>query len=421
MNAGAQPGPLAQKGIDAATVSAQIKVSIHLRRFRALREEQSMVQNLTEALFVEDGSQPLRFDPTSGGPFFECGRQFRFQLCRKRAVMGEVIVDQFWLPTQGLYGERKKESPNRQAVIDFYWALCWKHATVIHEDIQQSYILANLLPHARSNGARRVFADAGLARSKSAETDKRSMPRQLESMLQESQHKELTEVEFRDRTADLLGPPHYDQAVGNCYRDFEADLLGECYRDLIAQGQRGLLLALEKWRDAMQKLGRRRGHQLEKQVLDILSYEARAAFHRCYSATWDYLLPHLAEKYKLTKESVLFHRLWHFDIQRGAAETDRARFHLFHGSIFSLHPACGNFMLTESGPALVGAWLADHHSVPKYQRLLHGLLVALHQYAERHEVYALLRRRDGAALGGGDWTEREEHVVERRSRRRRSR
>ena len=51
--------------------------------------------------------------------------------------MGEVLIDQFWMPVGGLYGRRKQRSPNH-AVIDYFWTLCGKYGAVLHEDVQQS-------------------------------------------------------------------------------------------------------------------------------------------------------------------------------------------------------------------------------------------------------------------------------------------
>ena len=52
--------------------------------------------------------------------------------------MGEVLIDQFWMPVGGLYGRRKQRSPNHRAVIDYFWTLCGKYGAVLHEDVQQS-------------------------------------------------------------------------------------------------------------------------------------------------------------------------------------------------------------------------------------------------------------------------------------------
>ena len=246
-----------------------------------------------------------------------------------------------------------------------------------------------------------------------------SMAEELENMLRVSQSEELTEVQFRDLTGDLLGPPQYEKEVWNRYREFVEEILGEGRRVFEAEGERGLTVAKDGWCNKMRTIGRRAGNNIEKKVLDILSYEARAAFHRCYSVVWLDLMTHLANKYDLSKESVGFHKLWHLDIQQKAEETDDAHFHLFHGSIFGLHPACGNFMLTRTGPALIGEWLMDPECVSKYQRVLHGLLVAMHQYAMHNDVYAELRKKQPKSCGDGGIQAVQEQQVEKKQGRRR--
>jgi hypothetical protein len=125
----------------------------------------------------------------------------------------------------------------------------------------------------------------------------------------------------------------------------------------------------------------------------------------------------LTGKYALSTESIYVHRLWHFGIQRPSNETHLANFHLFHGSIFVIHPACGNFMLSQTGPELVGAWLQDCRSVEKYQRLLHGLFLALVQYSGRREECALTRQRDAIGAASGNCKEFEQASIDSRCRR----
>ncbi len=49
---------------------------------------------------------------------------FKLELCRKQAVLGPLPLDQWWIRKQGLYGERGKDSANRQKIVDCFWALC---------------------------------------------------------------------------------------------------------------------------------------------------------------------------------------------------------------------------------------------------------------------------------------------------------
>jgi len=142
----------------------------------------------------------------------------------------------------------------------------------------------------------------------------------------------------------------------------------------------------------MKSIGRRNGHAVEKQVLDVLSFEARAAFHQCYSAVWCDLLPHLARKYDMDEKSQTFHRFWHLQ-QREPSDDPKHDFYLFHGHMFALHSAAGDFVSTKTGAELMGQWLTEGGDGPAFRRLLHGLLVAMHDYARRMQLQSILRKK----------------------------
>jgi len=156
--------------------------------------------------------------------------------------------------------------------------------------------------------------------------------------------------------------------------------------------------------------------------LDVLSYECRAAVHRCYSEVWDHLIFLLADKYDWTDDEVLFHRFWHLDQIMPSDHPEKANYHLFHGHIFALHPAGADFMLTKTGRELMGEWLSDPDpfSAP-YRRLLHALSVAIYNYANRNQIYAELRKKQPKLLGGQDMVALEEQEAEKRTGRRRTR
>jgi len=373
-----------------------------------------MSQSITEQLFVDDGSSRVRL---VGEPPFErtidSGKTFEFQLDCKQTQMGELSINQFWMNTSGLYGDQKDRPKNHDSIIGYYWARCCEHFTIVHEGVQESFLLVHLLPYARRIGSRRVFADGGQSRSRTAGLDKRSLANELDDLLRGSLGTELSEIEFRDRTGELLGPTVYPQEIWEDYHRSIEDVLFKGRQALEAEGEdKGIQETLAAWNKKMKSIGRHRGNESEKLILDILSYEARAAFNRCYSAVWLDLVPHLANKYVLSDEAVLFHKLWHLDIQQEAEKNDQANFHLFHGSVFALHPACGNFMMSQRGPELVGEWLRDPHSVEKYQRLLHAIYVAFIQYNNCRQDYAESRKKESQGLHVDDWISFEQGLVD---------
>lgn len=325
---------------------------------------------------------------------FGPGTKFQFCLCRKQEQFGELAFDQWWMPRQGLYGERGKESLNRQAVIDCFWSLCLGAGSALSDrGVQESYILASLLPHARSNGSRDVFVDASLTRRKGdEELDRGRMLAWLEKMLSDARQDEVGVLEFNRRTADFLGPPEYEEQVVSCYEEIAEEILQTTCDDISRSGVAALETSIRRWTDKMKRFGRRSGYKTEKDALDILSYECRAAFHRCYSATWLALLDQLAVEYNLSEETVLFHRLWHLDQCLQAEEAADEYFHLFHGHILGLHPAAGDLVCTPTGCQLVGELIASPGDIASHQRFLNGLLIAVGDYSRRYNVCKELRK-----------------------------
>ena len=84
---------------------------------------------------------------------------FRFHLCRKPVQFGPFAFDHWWMNTSTLYGQRNRPACNQDAVIDCFWAKCMQQGSVFDDQVQETFILAKLLPHARSNGSRKVFVD----------------------------------------------------------------------------------------------------------------------------------------------------------------------------------------------------------------------------------------------------------------------
>jgi hypothetical protein len=377
-----------------------------------------MIQRITEELYFDDGSR--RYHKAPGEPekvIGEAGKWYVFELCCKREQMGEIPVDQCWMELVSVYGQRNRTARNREVIIAYFWALCMKNLTVLEDDVQESYILARLLPHVRSHGSRRVLADAILTDPNRVGINKRDLIKQLDTDLARHHYKEMELGEFRDATAKVLEMPIYDQDVWNEYHKYADEILGEGRQALQRHGTDGIAVPLERWQQWMKSVGRHRGREDEKRALDILSYECRAALHRCYSAVWCDLLLHLADKYSMSEESIRFHRLWHLD-QCQKSNSPEAYFHLFHGHIFALHPGSGLFMQTKTGCELIGQWLANPESRPAFQRLLHGLCLAMGDYARRSDLASTLRTKDAAFVTGYNLEEEEASQVKKSKHRR---
>lgn len=332
----------------------------------------------------------LKCDPF-GETLTAGGLEFPFDLWFKPERFGEVDVAHMWMHTGTLYGQRKRPARNLRMLMDYFWMRCTLAGTSDTRSAQETYVLAHLAPHARGNGSQRVLPDARWARAGRMQSTKADEAADLESLLEPAQRsrdpgcRALTMREFRDRSADALACPTYEDDVKEAYGDVAGPFLDEAVVQLVNRGPAGLDAAIGSWRDLIRTVGRRGGLQLQKQVLDILSYEARAAVHRCYSCVWSDLIRQVSGKYELSVESLRFLQLWHLERVSESDESANsgADFHLFHGHVFALHPACGTLLRTPTGRALMGAYLAAataETQVQPFQRLLAAINISLHHY-----------------------------------------
>jgi hypothetical protein len=333
------------------------------------------------------------------------GETFTFTLCRKAERLGSMLVDHWWMPTTDLYHQRihrHGEGANYKAVTEAFWALCRGGDSHVERDVQESYLLARLLPFARSQGSRRIVADAYLApKNRAPRAEREAAVNELNELLGRCGTATMSRRRFSRRTADIIGPPRLTRGLKQAYQICCADLFDPAVAVLLADKEAGVARLLSAWRRLIRTVGRRGGRPVEKQVLDILSYEARAALHRCYSAAWDMLLlRHLTEAYQLSTETVAFLRLWHLDQVSESNLGDVAYFHLFHGHVFALHPATALFLSTPIGRELVGSWLVGACSNRAFGRLLQGILVAVHHYAGLRDDAAQRRRKQPQGFGG---------------------
>jgi len=335
-----------------------------------------------------------------GASLYGPTRVVSFDLFRKQTTLGDVSIDQFWMSVESVYGRPKQSTHNQTAIVDAYWTLCELNRTARQSDVQQSYLLAKLFPFTRQKGSRRIVRDAVLGpggRRKKTE----SIVQELEAMLAQSEGHELTMIQFRDKTADLIGPCEYSEQDRSHYYEFEEQLLGPGQIALGHSTAEACAKARCQWAVWTRKFGRRAHKGKEKHLLDIFSYECRAALHRCYSAVWGELLPHLTRKYGLSHESEVFHSLWHFEQSMSSNHPDQ-RFHLFHGHVFALHPAMGTFIQTKTGSELLGQIVKHPKDHGAFHRLLGGLFIAIADYERRCEADGQERRWAGQIVTSGD-------------------
>lgn len=352
------------------------------------------------SLFLENDSNIPRNDPCL----------FKFQLSRKKAYFGDLLIDQFWMKPTSIYGT-ESDSLNHISLVGCFWALN-KRAKSAGEtglDIDaaiETYVLACLLPQMRTNGSRSVFMDQVPQGSwKNASTLKHAGLDQsdfdLNSLLAKSDYKQESMYEFHRLVGKVLGPKKYDKKTRESYAVFSNYLFGRAQGTFKRAPDQGLDAVFLRWKEWMRGIGRHRGKKTEKTVLDILSYEGRTAIHRCYASVWEELLPLLAKRFELTVESQLFHRLWHRDHIVEATPTT-SRFHLFHGHVFALHPASSFFAKSDIGRRLIGDAITEGLSncgdQAAFQRFLAAFRVAVFVYYKYIKTVAEERKNRPISL-----------------------
>jgi hypothetical protein len=344
--------------------------------------------------------------------------EFVFSLHQKQVDFAGVEFTQYWMDQRQVYGDRKRSESLHRVLVDCYWAICRREGTVLDDGVQESYILANLLPSARSNGSRRVLLDSTPTRSEKSKQNRTELVDELNVLLRSSHDQIMNLVDFRNVTGNAIGPPLYPDDTISLYREFEKELLEKGRARLEKEGPAGLKAAEDQWQDWMTRIGRRAGREEDKEILDMFSYECRAALHRCYAAVWEEILKNLHQDDNLPFQSALFHKFWHQDQAFPSDHPGESYFHLFHGHIFALHPAGGYFLMAPTGRQLMGEWLSASGQGQSFGRLLNGLATAVHLYASRHNVYAELRKKQPEQAPGGNLEMLQEELLDTKSGRR---
>jgi hypothetical protein len=360
---------------------------------------------MEEAAGRADAAEPIAEILRAGGLSFA----FRLWRHRNEVPFGRASAQQFWMDTGTLYGQRGRHAPNLQPMADYFWVKCCTAGTYLDADTQESYLLAHLCPHVRGTAAQKVFPDARLSRPGGSSAARWRDAAELEPLLAamrrspRPEERRLTMAAFSKKTADLVGMPHYSRKERQAYRELCEELFGVVRPVLIERNPGAATdLLIGKWQEMTSRVGRRSGGavRLKKTAMDMLSYESRAAVHRCYSCAWNDLIPHLLRKYSLSEPSVRLLHLMHLE-RVSDSRTPGSSFHLFHGHVFALHPAVSALTLTPTGRELIGDYLlapTAEELVEPFQRLLAAVYASLYFYAHRREQSAEKRggRRGGS-------------------------
>src|SRR5262245_44546192 len=186
-----------------------------------------------------------------------------FSLCRKAEHLGTVPVDRWWMPTTAQYAQRERSSQagdNFASVTAGFWALCGREGTQHDSEVQESYLLARLVPFTRSQGSRRIFADACLSppRRRSG-LPTQDLAEELEPLLQASQTKQMSRLDFQRKTGEVLGPPALAGEAVKIYQAFCQKLFVPAQQRLLTDEPGAVGQALLCWQQWMRSIGRHRG------------------------------------------------------------------------------------------------------------------------------------------------------------------
>jgi hypothetical protein len=357
-----------------------------------------MAESITMQLEIPGGEegayQALRLESPM---ILSSTKRFTFELMHKQTLMGEVPIHQFWMRRSSIYGTNERSARNRPPILDFAWWLAFVTLSAESKGFQETFILANLYPHARHRGSQRVFADAVLTKGALRNQRSREMLRQIDQYLNAEPHRRMGLAQFRKKTADLLGPPKLTHAERQAYANLVEPFLLEGRQALFKQGVDGLRIPIGRWKKWMASIGRHRGHSVEKRIFDILSQEIKAALNRYYSIVWNALLSELEEDYSLSEQSVIFHRFWHIEQVRESKIPGRLM-HGFQGHVLALHPGAALFLSSTAGPKLMGDWLKEPSNSHAFERVLYGVYIAMLCYHNHRDETKGLRTKRGRTL-----------------------
>lgn len=360
-----------------------------------------MAKSTTVTLFVADETIEILPSPAGGGvAVLRPGTHFDVSLRRDVLTLGDTAIDRWTMPRPSIFSEGKSSLRNYEVVLCYFLSKCMKHLTVTDAATQESLILAHLMPYRRSTAENQVMRDSPLQRQVLYEASEK-----LEPLLHSDRNHVISRVEFRDRTADILGPPSMSDDVMPLYQQMSADLLDPARELFETRGlEPAVAYAVQQLQDWMNRFGRRseaKWHH-HKDALNIISYEIKAAFCQAYSCLWYDLIPVLKEQYNLSRQSVRFHDLWNLDWHDESNEREDADFHLFHGYVLGFHQASHIFLRTPTGRRLLEDWLTDDSSDKEsgsFGRLLNGLMLTMFHYASKYDDQRLGRRKQPEGSG----------------------
>lgn len=159
------------------------------------------------------------------------------------------------------------------------------------------------------------------------------------------------------------------------------------YRHHREEGVRRFVSEVGDW---LERYRRRAGQDRVRRFANLFAYEAKVAFHRCYSDTWVAVIERLRAEHGLDEMSERFLRLWHSRNERPADDSRPPAVDPFHGQVLALHPLSAVFMNDIAALAAAGVLLEPEefariedgsaHSSPAYWDWVSHILASANRY-----------------------------------------
>ena len=310
-------------------------------------------------------------------------------LCRQELDLGGNVIPQYWVDKRSLVARNGTCGSNYKAIIDhFYHKAC--QLRLVGQDTAETHLLATLLPLVRHDKAQSVFPDASLKRR--SKQDRAEYLEQLDAMVASSRGDRLKLADFQERTRNAVDFPTFSDDEIALYRKWSDELFdglaGSWTHDLNGAAD----TMKSRWEVWRKQFGRRSGNQLQKTVLNVLSFESKAAFHQAYSVAWKTVLPLIGEGLTSTETFTNFHGLWHHE-QRIVGRGSRPDSHLLHGLVLGLHPALGLLISTPTGRDLIGEMVAKPSDIAAQERFFNATLISIFLYDSERSTYNSSRQK----------------------------
>lgn len=308
---------------------------------------------------------------------------FPLRLHRRTLIMGRAgEIEYFWMDSRTF--RSGPGSINLRSCIDAWWEAMGRFGLQHDLDNQINLAMAELFPLVNTSKATQdVFLDAHLgstagARDDTLDTDAHDRLRALV----DRRNPALVREEFGRLFLGELPPADRMHNYQEAFRHWAGNAAVQLRRRGVGALRSFLATSMTK----QIAVYRRRGDAPEpRRFVNMVAYEAKAAFYRCYANAWLDLVPGLASEFKLNPASARFMRLWH-----GLGHED-ARRDMFWGQVLALHPLSAFVMERAEHRFAIGEWLAEAQpgedtshlpewSSPAYRGALAAVLTAAAEY-----------------------------------------